>query len=65
MKTIEEVASNRYISDQKLSERKRLQSNCYIDWANLGAREAQRWIPVEEELPEIDKDDMWNDTHKF
>lgn len=51
MKTIEEVAFNRYISDQKLPEHKRMQPSCYIDWANLGAREAQRWIPVGEELP--------------
>lgn len=52
MKTIEQVAFDRYISDQKLPEHKRMQAVCYIDWANLGAIEAQRWIPMDEELPE-------------
>lgn len=52
MKTIEEVAFNRYKSDQSLPKHKQMHASDYIDWAELGAREAQRWIPIEEELPE-------------
>jgi len=55
MKSIEEVVFERYLSDQKLPKHQRIGINNYIDWANLGAREAQRWIPVEEELPTISK----------
>lgn len=51
MKTIEDVAFQRYIDDQSLPKRKRMGIDCYIDWANLGAREAQRFIPLEEDLP--------------
>lgn len=51
MNSIEKVAFDRYLSDQSLPERKRMNASNYIDWANLGAREAQRWIPLEEELP--------------
>ncbi|HZK95467.1 MAG TPA: hypothetical protein VFC67_14760 [Prolixibacteraceae bacterium] len=46
MKTIEEVAFDRYLSDQSLPAHKRMDTSCYIDWAQLGAREAQRWIDV-------------------
>jgi hypothetical protein len=51
MKTIEEVAVSKYLSDQKLPERKRMYPEAFIDWANFGAREAQRWILTAEELP--------------
>jgi len=51
MKTIEDIASSRYISDLELPERKRIHPSCYIDWAVFGAREAQRWIPIEKEVP--------------
>lgn len=53
MKTIEEVAFSKYLSDQKLPKHKRMAPENYIDWANFGAIEAQRWIPVEEELPPL------------
>ena len=52
MKTIEQVVFDKYKSDQSLPKHKRMEPKNYIDWANYGAREAQRWIPVEEELPE-------------
>lgn len=52
MKTIEEVAFDRYKSDQSLPTHKRMNPSNYIDWAQLGANEAQRWIPVEEEKPD-------------
>ena len=67
MKKIEEVAFGRYLSDQSLPKRKRMDITCYIDWAQLGAREAQRWIPIEEELPPEDgqeillKNEKWID----
>jgi hypothetical protein len=53
MKTIEAVAFNRYLSDQSLPKHKRMNAENYIDWANFGAREAQRWIDFEEEKPEL------------
>lgn len=49
MKTIEEVAFNRYKSDQSLPSHKRMNPSNYIDWAQLGAKEAQRWISIDEE----------------
>jgi len=51
MKTIEKAAFDRYMSDLALPEHKRINPSNYIDWANFGANEAKRWIPVEEELP--------------
>ena len=52
MKTIGQVVFDRYKSDQSLPERHRIGIDCYIDWAQLGARETQRWISISEELPE-------------
>lgn len=52
MNSIEKVAFDRYLSDQSLPERKRMNASNYIDWANLGAREAQRWISIKESMPE-------------
>lgn len=51
MRTIEQVAFDRYNADQKLPERKRIGASDYLEWAVLGAKEALRWIPIEEELP--------------
>jgi len=48
MRTIEDIASSRYISDLELPERKRMDPSCYIDWAVFGAREAQKWFPIED-----------------
>lgn len=56
MKTIEQVVFDKYKSDQSLPKRKRMAPEDYIDWANFGAKEAQRWISVEEELPELNRD---------
>jgi len=64
MKTIEEVAFGRYLSDQSLPESKRMHASNYIDWANLGAREAQRWIPIEE-LPPMDGQDILIKNEKW
>jgi hypothetical protein len=55
MKSIESVIVNRYLADRSLPEPKRLNPSNYIDWANLGAIEAQRWISVKEEKPPKDK----------
>jgi hypothetical protein len=51
MNTIEKVAIDRYLSDQSLPAHKRMDASNYIDWARLGAKEAQRWIQIEEEMP--------------
>jgi len=47
MKSIELAASTRYLSDLELPERKRINPSCYIDWANFGAIEAQKWFPID------------------
>jgi len=65
MKTIEKVAFDRYINDQSLPEHKRMDASCYIDWAQLGAREAQRWIPIEEELPPEDGQEILLKNEKW
>lgn len=52
MKKIEELAAEKFISQQNYPERKRIPAENYIDWAEFGAREAQRWIPISESLPE-------------
>ena len=57
MKKIEELAAEKYISEQNLPERKRTTAENYIDWAELGAREAQRWITIKESMPE-DHDEL-------
>ena len=57
MKTIKEGLDEAY----KLAG-----SNAYFgNGFNAGIKFAERWIPIKEELPGVDKDDMWNDTHNF
>lgn len=56
MKKIEELAAEKYISEQNLPERKRTPAENYIDWAVFGAKEAQRWISVKESMPEDHKE---------
>jgi hypothetical protein len=60
MKKIEELAAEKYISEQSLPERKRMPAENYIDWAVFGVKEAQRWIPVEEELPITYESGNWD-----
>lgn len=55
MQTIEEIAFQRYLSDQSKPKHQRMGISNYIDWANLGAKEAQRWFPMTE-LKEIGVD---------
>jgi len=64
MKTIENVAFDRYLSDQSLPRHKRMGDSNYIDWAVFGAREAQRYIPMEEELPEHKVRVLVKDIHE-
>ena len=52
MKTVEEIAFAKYLSDQSLPERKRMDVSNYLDWANFGKNEAQRFININDELPE-------------
>ena len=53
MKTIKRVIAEMYEKQKSLPVLIRIPDECFIDWAQMGAREAQRWIPVEEELPEM------------
>jgi hypothetical protein len=56
MKTIEEAAFDEYQTNRKLQEKYWIPDICYMDWFRKGAEFAQRWIPVEEELPEIGRE---------
>jgi len=56
MKTIEDVVTSKYLSDLNLPEHKRINPSYYIDWAYFAVREVERWIPIEEELPEINEE---------
>ena len=56
MKTIEELAFEKYLNEQKLPERKRTDPSNYLDWAEFGKNEAQRWIETKEENPPTDQD---------
>lgn len=51
MKTLEESAVLEYQKDRKQPEKYQIPDNCFIDWYKKGAKEAQRWITPDEELP--------------
>jgi len=51
MKTIEWLAAEKYQEQRNLPAHKQMRAENFIDWAQFGAREAQRWISVEDELP--------------
>lgn len=51
MKTIEYIIGERHEAMQTLPKHKQIPDNFFLDWAIMGAREAQRWISIEEELP--------------
>ena len=55
MKKIENIACERYLSDQSLPIHKRMGDSNYIDWAVFGAREAQRWFPIDTLTYEVTK----------
>jgi hypothetical protein len=52
MKSIEQVVFDRYLSQQSKAEKYRIDASNYIDWAQIAVREAQRFIPIEESMPE-------------
>lgn len=52
MKTIETLTAEKYHGQKELPAHKQIPAQNFIDWAQFGAREAQRWISVDEELPE-------------
>lgn len=56
MKKIEELAIEKYFSEVNLPDKKRTPVDNYIDWANFGATEAQRWISIKESMPEDHKE---------
>lgn len=51
MKTIEQFVTDKYLGELQFPNHKRTREDYYIDWAQFGAREAQRFIPFEEEMP--------------
>lgn len=51
MKTIEYLVVEKYKKQKDLPVHKRIPAENFIDWAQFGAREAQRWISIEEEMP--------------
>lgn len=65
METIEGVAFTRYVSDKLKPKHKRMDAANYIDWANFGAREAQRWISIDEEIPPEDGQDILLKSHRW
>lgn len=53
MKTITRLAGEKYSSQRNLPAKKQIPAENFIDWANWGAREAQRWFKIDEdELPD-------------
>lgn len=52
MKTIEWLTAEKYQEQRELPAHKQIPAQNFIDWALFGAREAQRWISIDEELPE-------------
>ena len=62
MKTIESFVAEKYHGQRELPKHKQIPASCFIDWANIGAREAQRWITLNEELPETDKESSISDN---
>ena len=53
MKTIESLAVEKYLGQRELPSHKQIPATNFIDWAQFGAREAQRWISIEEEMPSV------------
>lgn len=51
MKTIEEFIKEKHYSELQFPKHKQTDESFFIDWAKFGAREAQRFISLEEELP--------------
>lgn len=51
METIESVVFKRYLSQQSKPKKEYIDASNYIDWAHIALNEAQRFIPIEEELP--------------
>lgn len=51
METIESIVVKKYLGQRELPSHKQIPASNYIDWAQIGAREAQRWISVDEEMP--------------
>lgn len=52
MKSIEYIVVDKYLKQQELPSHKQIPAQNYIDWAHIGAREAQRWFSVSEEMPD-------------
>lgn len=46
MKTIEYLAAEKYSDQRELPPHRQILAQNFIDWAQFGAREAQRWISI-------------------
>lgn len=57
MKSIEQFIFDKYLSQQSKAEKYKIDASNYIDWAQIAVKEAQRWIPVEEEEPEANPEE--------
>ena len=51
LKTIEWLTVEKYEGQRGLPKHKQIPAQNFIDWAQFGAREAQRWISIDEEMP--------------
>lgn len=51
MKSFEELAVQEYDNNKKLNDKYRIDDSAYLDWMRKGAEIANRWIPINEELP--------------
>lgn len=52
MESIEHIVANKYLKQQELPSHKQIPAQNYIDWAQVGAEEAQCWFPVSEKVPD-------------
>lgn len=48
LKTIEWLTVEKYESQRGLPKHKQIPAQNFIDWAQFGAREAQRWISIDD-----------------
>lgn len=62
MRSIEFIVTEKYLNQRELPTHKQIPAQNYIDWANIGAQEAQRWFPVDEELPDTSESGVSNNV---
>ncbi|HEY4543565.1 MAG TPA: hypothetical protein VIG40_02880 [Tissierellaceae bacterium] len=55
MKSIEQFIEQKRLSELNFPERKRTPEDFFVDWGRIGADEAQRFIPFDEEMPPLNE----------